>query len=101
LCQEVNSGGIRGYKEVFRDSNDWFVIVGVWGVVWSPRESISTICASWAVSNLNVILFSLCYVASDARTNFMGVPVVLKVGMICNDNNWVCCSFEQIGGFQS
>jgi hypothetical protein len=81
---------------MFRECNDWFVIIGIWGIVWTPREGVSSVRGARLVDELDIILLSFSNVSSNAGSNFVGVSVELEVRVVSDNEDWVDCAFKQV-----
>jgi hypothetical protein len=43
LCLEVNCWGVWWNKKMFWDGDNWFIVIWVWGVIRSSRESVRSV----------------------------------------------------------
>jgi hypothetical protein len=94
LCLQINCRHIWGYKEVFWEGNDRFVVVRVGGIVWTSREGISSVRGTRLVDELDVVLLMFSDIASNTGSDFVRMSVELEVRMVSNDEDRVCCTFK-------
>jgi hypothetical protein len=82
--------------EIAFQPNCYIVIAGViaYVMVFSARELISSICCARLVFQQYIVLLSFREVSCDSWTDFPRVPVVVKVGVICVDEDRYACPFE-------
>jgi len=78
---------------MFREGNDRLVIIGIRGIVRLSGQGISSVRCSWAIGELDVILFVLANIPGNSLSYFMWVPVIHQVGMISNNEDWMFGTF--------
>jgi hypothetical protein len=76
-------------EEVHREGDYGVIIVGVRCEVGSSGKAVCLIRDTRFVHERNWILFPFCNVTGDARTDLMGVSVVLQVCVVGDDNGFV------------
>jgi hypothetical protein len=79
---------------VWEDGYILIVWISFYLIVWSAGEGVCSICCSWFIFKLDVVLGDFrnisCYMWSD----FLWFPVVSQVGMICVYQDRDFSSFE-------
>jgi hypothetical protein len=60
------------------------------------QEGVSSVRGARLVNKLDIILLAFSDVSSNMWSDFVSVAVELKVCVVSNDEDWVCCAFKQI-----
>jgi hypothetical protein len=81
---------------MFWERNYWFIVIWIWGIIWSSRESICAIGAPRTISDLYIILFTFGDISGNSRTNFMWVAIILEICMISDYDNRVDHSLQKV-----
>jgi hypothetical protein len=81
---------------MFWEHDDRFIIIRVGGIVWMPREGVSSVQGARLVDKLDIILLAFCDVSYDTRSDLVCMSVELEVCMVSDDKDRMRCTFKQV-----
>jgi hypothetical protein len=81
---------------VWEDGYILIVWISFYLIVWSAGEGICSVCCSWFIFELNIILGDFRNISHYAWSDFSWFPVVLQVCVICVYQNRDFSPFEQV-----
>jgi hypothetical protein len=81
---------------VFWEGDNRFVVVGVGGIVWMPREGVSSVRGVRLIDELDVVLLAFGDISCNMGANLVSVAMELEVRVVGDDEDWVNCAFKQI-----
>jgi hypothetical protein len=96
LGLQVDCRHVRGYKKVFGEGNDRFVVVRVGGIVWTPREGVSSVRGARLIDELYVVLLAFGDISCNTRANLVCMTMELEVRVIRDNEDGMSCTFKQV-----
>jgi hypothetical protein len=94
LFQVRDSGCVD--KQVRWEDSDILVVEGAIIIVWVAGEVVSLIGGAGLVDEFKVKFSHLWEIACNTVTDFLWVPVILQVQVVCKDTNFMWGSHEKV-----
>jgi len=73
---------------IWEDDNQFILIF--WCHIRSPRQFIGLVHVSWFIHQLNVVVGQLHNISIDLWANFLGLAIILEVGVVGDNHDGVC-----------